>query len=178
MAVIRTGKVLLLVAGLLPAQITVSAIHQPPAALASQIGRVPRGIAVYEVIACGSGTTSTAEIRQRLAREKLRLLAPVLGTVTAERERGRGILGVVSSLPDLAPLAALALSTSGASSSAKIGGAAVSAIVAGVRAARDPRPVPMVDPVTIAVTGGCSQYLAYAYWPRRGGVESAEVVIR
>lgn len=166
----------LVLAGLLPAQITISAIHQPPAALASQIGHVPRGIAVYEVIACGSGAVTTAEIRQLLARKRLHLIAPVLGTVTAERERGRGVLGVISSLPDLAPLAALALSTSGAPGAAKIGGAAVSAIVSGVRAARDPRPVPMVDPVTLNLSGGCSEYLAYAYWPRRGGVESVEVI--
>lgn len=158
----------------LPAQITVSAIHQPPAALASQTGRVSRGIAVYEVVACGSGTISTAEIRQRFAREKLRLLAPVLGTVTAERERARGVLGVISSIPDLAPLAALALSTSGAPGAAKIGGAAVSAIVAGWHAAHSPRPVPFLDKGVITITGGCESYLAYAYWPRRGGIQSVE----
>lgn len=173
----RTCKHLLLVAAAasLPAQITISAIHQPPAALASQVGRVPRGIAVYEVIACGSGSISTAEVRQLFARKRLHLIAPVLGTVTAERERGRGVWGFVSSAPDLAPLAALALSTSGAPSAAKIAAAGISAAIAGLRAGRDARPVPMVDPGTIALTGGCSGHLAYAYWPRRGGIESVEV---
>jgi hypothetical protein len=172
----RTFALVLAVAASLPAQITISAIHQPREALASQIGRIPRGIAVYEVIACGSGSITTSEIRQILARQRLQLLAPVLGAVTAERERGRGVLGVISSIPDLAPLAALALATSGAPGAAKIGGAAVSAIVAGVRASRDPRPVPMTDPGTITLSGGgCSEYLAYARWPRRGGPESVEV---
>lgn len=174
---IRTGKGILFVAlaWALPAQITISAIHQPPAALATQTGRVSRGIAVYEVVACGSGTITTAEIRQLLARRNVRLVAPVLGTVTAERERGRGFLGVISSIPDLAPLAALGLSTSGAPSAAKIAGAAVAAFVAGIRSARDVRPVPIDDKVSLTLTGGCGQYLSYGYWPRRGGVQWAEV---
>lgn len=171
---IRTVAFFLTVAA--HAELTITATHQPPAALASQIGRVPRGIAVYEVIICGSGFISTAEIRQLFARRNLPLVAPVLGTVTAERERARGVWGVFSSIPDLAPLAVLGLSTSGAPGAAKIGGAAVAAAIAGLRAGRDARPVPMIDPGTVSVTGGaCSQYLAYAYWPRRGGPQWVEV---
>lgn len=165
---IRTCKILLLVAAALPAEITITATHQPREALASQIGRIPRGLALYEVIACGRGEISTARVRQEFARQRLTLLAPSLGVVVAERERARGFGAALRDLPDLAPLATLGMAAAGAPQAGTIAAAGISALIAGLRAGRDPRPVAMADPVRLTIGAECASYLTLARWPSRG----------
>lgn len=175
---IRTVALFLVVAAALPAQITVSATHQPLEALASQVGRIPRGLALYEVIACGRGEISTAQIRQALARQRLQLVAPSLGVVVAERERSRGLSAALRGLPDLVPLATLGMAAAGAPQAGTIAAAGISALIAGLRAGRDPRPVAMADPGKLEVTPACAHYLTLARWPSRGrGPDFVEVTI-
>lgn len=164
----RTVLILLTVAAALPAQITATATHQPREALASQIGRIPRGLALYEVIACGHGDVSTARLRQAFAQRGLTLLAPSLGVVVAERERARGFGAALRDLPDMAPLATLGLAAAGAPQAGTIAAAGVSALIAGLRAGRDPRPVSMTDPTRLSIGAECASYLTLARWPSRG----------
>lgn len=174
---IRTLAILATVAAL-PAQITLTATHQPPAALASQVGRVPRGIALYEVIACGSGDISTARVRQVMARRGLTLLAPALGVVVAERERAKGWSAALGSLPELAPLATLGMAAAGAPQAGTIAAAGISALISGFRAGRDARPVAMADPVRLHIGEECASYLTLARWPSRGrGPEVVTVTV-
>ena len=175
---IRTVAFLLTVAAALPAQITITATHQPLEALASQVGRIPRGLALYGVIACGNGHISTAQVRQALARKKLQLLAPALGVVVAERERARGLGAALRGLPDLAPLATLGMAAAGAPQAGTIAAAGIAALISGIRAGRDPRPVAMSDPGTLEVTPMCAHYITLARWPSRGrGPEFVEATI-
>jgi hypothetical protein len=174
----RTVAILLTVAAALPAQVTITATHQPREALASQIGRIPRGLALYEVIACGRGEISTARVRQEFARQRLTLLAPSLGVVVAERERARGFGAALRDLPDLAPLATLGMAAAGPQAGT-IAAAGISALVAGLRAGRDPRPVAMADPVRLTIGAECASYLTLARWPSRGrGPDVVTVEIR
>lgn len=190
----RTGKLLLLVAATqsavcedarkredatITSGITITATHQPREALATQIGRIPRGLALYEVIACGSGEVSTARVRQSFARKGLTLLSPALGVVVAERERARGWGAALGSLPDLAPLATVGMAAAGAPQAGTLAAAGVSALIAGLRAGRDARPVAMADPVRLTVGAECASYITLARWPSRGrGPEVVTVEVK
>jgi hypothetical protein len=170
---------LLFVAMMAPAQVTITATHQPREALATQIGRIPRGLAMYEVIACGRGEISTARVRQVFAQRGLTLLAPSLGVVVAERERARGWSAALGSLPDLAPLATVGMAAAGAPQAGMLASAGVSALIAGLRAGRDARPVAMADPARLVVDSACASYLTLARWPSRGrGPEVVTVEVR
>jgi hypothetical protein len=169
---------LLLAAQLIAAErhVIVSAAKQPKRAVELQHRRVTKDIAVYEIVACGVGTVDPKEVRQAFLTKNLVLLSPSLGTAIGEQERARGFGAVWSILPDLAPVLTLALSAANAPQSSLLASSAASAIVAGVRAGRDPKPLSLQkDVMVLTPSQRCDSYPALGYWR---GVHYAVVELR